>query len=276
MGAPLPTSPETARQARREYIHALVEQSWARPEATRTVARPHIVLMVAALTAAVALGSGVVAQLIHPVSLPRAAAAGPPSPRALAPFVAVAGWDCPQSGDRGFDIAGRSADWRTVAHGGWAENGCHGTFEAIPISADRSSDGTEQGAVWWFAPPAGLTRCEVAVFRPRPDHPGKRLDQPELRQRGDEHEQPGDERQHAPRHAPDRAPSARRIAHQHDGDGDKSRNRSRQPKLHVERRNDEQQHRLKDDPDKRDPRAGAERRFLGFSAAGADEPLAHH
>ena len=171
MGAPLPTSPETARQARREYIHALVEQSWARPEATRTVARPHIVLMVAALTAAVALGSGVVAQLIHPVSLPRAAAAGPPSPRALAPFVAVAGWDCPQSGDRGFDIAGRSAAWRTVAHGGWAENGCHGTFEAIPISADRSSDGTEQGAVWWFAPPAGLTRCEVAVFRPRPDHP---------------------------------------------------------------------------------------------------------
>jgi hypothetical protein len=157
------------RTIRREYRRALVEQSWARPDTPRPVARPHVILMVAVFAAAGAVAAGVVLQLIHPVGRPKPAQAVPPPPKSIAPFTAVTGWDCGAGSDRGFVVSGRTADWYTVAQGGWGADGCHGTFEAIPMTGDKAKDDQNQYAVWWFTPTAGMTRCDVEVFRPRPD-----------------------------------------------------------------------------------------------------------
>ena len=70
-----PPPAQTARFARHELIHALVEHSWARPGTLRPAAKPHIV-MVSVLTAAAAIAVGAVLQLVHPIRLP----ARPPAP----------------------------------------------------------------------------------------------------------------------------------------------------------------------------------------------------
>jgi hypothetical protein len=59
----------------------------------------------------------------------------------------------------------------TVAVGGWSEDGCHGTFVAIPMSGDKAKDDPDQFAVWWFTPTAGLTQCDVQVFHPNSGRP---------------------------------------------------------------------------------------------------------
>jgi len=156
------------RATRREFARALVEQSWARPDKPRPVARPHIVLMVAVFAAAGAVVTGVLMQLIHPISLPKITAPAPPPGASAPPYTAVTGWDCGGGADRGFDVHGRTSDWYTVARGGWAGDGCHGTFEAIPMSGDKAKDDPDQFAVWWFKPGTGLNHCAVMVFRPEP------------------------------------------------------------------------------------------------------------
>jgi hypothetical protein len=165
---PIATEP-TPRATRQEFVHAIVEQSWARPEVPRPVARPHIVLMVAVLAAAGAVATGVVVQLIHPVQRPKPAAAAPPVPRPAPAFTAVTGWDCGSGADYGFDMQGRTSDWYTVARGGWAQDGCHGTFEAIPMTGDPAKDDPNQSAVWWFTPGQATNRCAVMVYRPKPE-----------------------------------------------------------------------------------------------------------
>jgi hypothetical protein len=166
-------TPETRtssnRTIRREYRRALVEQSWARPDTPRPVARPHVILMVAVFAAAGAVATGVVLQLFHPVARPKPARVEPPPPKSMAPFTAVTGWDCAAGGDRGFDVSGRTSDWYTVTNGGWGGDGCHGTFEAIPMTGDKAKDDSNQFAVWWFTPTAGMTQCDIQVFRPHPD-----------------------------------------------------------------------------------------------------------
>ena len=163
-----PAIPGLTRAARQELIRALVEHSWARPAAPRPAARPHVILMVAVGAAAAAVAAGVVLQHIRPIRLPRAAAPAPP-PVAAAPFTAVTGWDCgPGSGDHGFDAQGRTSDWYTVASGGWAHDGCDGTFEAIPMSGSKTTYDPGQLAVWWFTPGLAMTRCTVMVYRPAP------------------------------------------------------------------------------------------------------------
>lgn len=153
---------------RQEFARALIEQSWARPHAARPVARPHIVLMVAVFTVAGAIGVGAVLQLVHPIRLP-GPVAPPPPPAPAAPFTAVSGWDCGSGGGNyGFDAQGRTRAWYTVASGGWAQDGCHGTFEAIPMTGRRATDDPNQFAVWWFTPGPAITRCTVMVFRPVP------------------------------------------------------------------------------------------------------------
>ncbi len=168
MIAPAPPS-EPTTPTRGEFVRAIVEQSWARPDAPRPTARPHIALMVAVIVCVAAVGAGVVLQLWHPVRRPQVAPPVPP-PRSVATYTAVSGWDCASGADYGLDVHGRTSDWYTVASGGWAQDGCHGTFEAIPMSGDKGKDDPNQYAVWWFTPGPPITRCSVLVFRPKPDH----------------------------------------------------------------------------------------------------------
>jgi len=159
---------EPTRPTRQEFVRALVKHSWARPGAQRPAARPHIVLMIAAFTAAGAVVAGVVLQLIHPIRVPKPPA---PPPAPGAPFTAVSGWDCNGgAADYGFDAQGRTSAWYTVPRGGWPQNGCDGTFESIPATS-KASQGQSQVATWWFAPGSAMTQCAVMVFRPAPQQP---------------------------------------------------------------------------------------------------------
>jgi hypothetical protein len=167
-------TPGPTRPVRQEFVRALAEHSWARPGAQRPKARPHIVLMVAAFAAAGAVALGVVLQLIHPIHVSRPPA---PPPAPAAPFTAVTGWDCyGGAADHGFDAQGRTGAWYTVPRGGWAQDGCDGTFEAMPMTGSKDSagniaSGQSQIATWWFTPGKAMTQCAVMVFRPVPQHP---------------------------------------------------------------------------------------------------------
>jgi hypothetical protein len=154
---------------RREFVRAFVEQSWARPGSDRPVARVHIALMVTMGMVAVALVTGVVLQMLHPIKLSPAANVVPAS--AAPHYTAVSGWDCGTGADRGFDVTGRTAAWHTVARGSWAHDGCHGTFEAIPMSGSAHDHDQNQLATWWFTPGTGMSRCDVAVYLPSVDQP---------------------------------------------------------------------------------------------------------
>jgi hypothetical protein len=167
MSAP-DTGTGLTRVQRREFVDAFVEQTWARPDADRPVARVQTVVLVATLSAVVAVAVGVVLQLIHPI---KPAAAAPRPVPTVRPYSAVSGWDCGTSADHGFDADGRTVDWVTVPRGGWSQDGCHGTFEAIPMSGDASKDDANQNVVWWFIPRAGTTRCEMMVYLPASDNP---------------------------------------------------------------------------------------------------------
>ncbi|GAA5193287.1 hypothetical protein GCM10023322_54960 [Rugosimonospora acidiphila] len=166
------TTPEEGTELtgvqRREFVGAFVDQTWARPDADRPVARVHVVLMVAVLATVVAVVVGVVQHLLNPVDPAAAAPLPVPTTR---PYTAVAGWDCGTSADHGFDPSGRTTDWYTVARGGWSQDGCHGTFEAIPFSGDPAKDNTNQYVIWWFTPSATTTRCDVSVYVPASDNP---------------------------------------------------------------------------------------------------------
>jgi len=155
-----------SRQARQEFARALAEQNWSRPAVPRPATRPHIVLMVAIAAAAGAIVAGVVLQLIHPARLPTAASR-PPAQAPGASFTAVSGWDCVGGGaGYGFVARRRTGARTTVASGGWAQNGCHGAFETIPVSGSPAAGHPRQLAEWWFSPGATMTRCAVMVFRP--------------------------------------------------------------------------------------------------------------
>ncbi len=163
-------APGPARVDRQEFIRAFAEQSWARPGTDRPVARVHVTLMVTMGALVIAVVTGALLQMVHPVKLSASAAAAPLA-SASSRYTAVTGWDCATGADRGFDITGRTPEWYTVARGGWAQDGCHGTFEAIPMSGDARKYDQGQSAVWWFTPGAGMTRCDVAVYLPNSEHP---------------------------------------------------------------------------------------------------------
>ncbi len=164
------TTTGPGRTERREAARALAEHSWAKVDTPRPMARPHLVLLAVALVAAGALGAGVVLQLVHPVPLPKPTKPAAPPAATAAPYTAVSGWDCAGASDRGFDLQGRTTAWYTVGSGGWAQDGCHGTFEAIPMSGDSTRDDTNVSAVWWFKPGTAMNRCEVQVFVPAPQN----------------------------------------------------------------------------------------------------------
>jgi hypothetical protein len=164
--APSEATTEPGQPTRQEYFQALVEQSWARPTVPRPVAKPHLVLMVAVVVTAGALGLGAVLQFIHPIPLPKPP---PPPPAPVPAFTAVSGWDCGYGGSNyGFEAQGRTSAWYTVPSGGWTQDGCHGTFESIPMTGNTNTGGPSQSAVWWFTPGSKITRCAVMVFLPAP------------------------------------------------------------------------------------------------------------
>jgi hypothetical protein len=167
MTSPAPVT-EPPRASRREAVQALVEKSYAEPDAPRPVARPHVILTVAVLAAAGALAAGVVLQLVSPVALPTPVRTAPPAPLTAAPFTAVSGWDCGISDDRGFDVQGRTSKWYTVPTGAWGRDGCHGTYETIPVSGDPAKDTPGLVLEWWFQPGPAMTRCDVSVYQPAP------------------------------------------------------------------------------------------------------------
>lgn len=153
-------------EQRKEFRRAFSEYGWARPGTERPVARPHVTLVIATVSTLVALLAGVLMQLVKPVKLPKAAT--PPPPRAAAPtWSAITGWDCGASTDRGFDADSRLATWMTVARGGWAGDGCHGDYEAIPFTNRKAARGPT--VQWWFAPGEAMRKCALSVYVPTPD-----------------------------------------------------------------------------------------------------------
>jgi hypothetical protein len=159
---------EPPGQRRWEFVRAFVENSWARPGSARPTARPHIVLLVAALSAGAALATGVILQQFRPVKPAGTAGSAPPGSGPSARYSAVAGWDCSPTGDHGFTASGRQPTWRTIGQGGWAQDGCSGAFEVIPPSDNEKACDRGPNAVWWFAPTGGMRTCTVLTYVPAP------------------------------------------------------------------------------------------------------------
>jgi hypothetical protein len=163
MSSPSTSGPD--REDRRDAVRALVEHSWVDTQTPRPVLRPHWLLLAAALAAVAAFGSGVVAQMVDPVALAKAAPPPAPTP-APATYTAVSGWDCPGTADHGFEPAGRTSAWSTIGQGGWPQNGCDGSFETMPMTGVADKDDSTQYAEWWFAPANPVTTCTVSVYEP--------------------------------------------------------------------------------------------------------------
>ena len=172
------TPPESAQRS--EFVRAFVEHGGALPEGERLVARPHTVLLLAVAAAAGALIYGIFADLIHGdssgtgLSTATAATTAPVgrvtdnvANRANGDYTAISGWDCVGTEDHGFVATGRTGDWLTVSRGGWTGDGCHGTFETMPMSGNASAEDTRQSLVWWFRPGDKMRRCRIEVYVPR-------------------------------------------------------------------------------------------------------------
>jgi hypothetical protein len=158
---------------RSEFIHAFVEHAGPGPASERLTVRLPTLITVAALAAVGALVIGVFWNLIRPASATSATpiGLGGAAPTAGAPtsYAAVAGWDCVAAGDHGFEAQGRTSAWQTVALGGWSRDGCHGTFETIPMTGNATADDPQQTAQWWFTPGSGVSHCSVGVYVPASD-----------------------------------------------------------------------------------------------------------
>ncbi|GAA0587430.1 hypothetical protein GCM10010172_85690 [Paractinoplanes ferrugineus] len=124
------------------------------------------------VTALVAVGAvvvGVFWNLVKPMSPAQKAAFKGRAPATSAPppvvgFNAVTGWDCEAGADRGFEARGRTGQWRTIGAGGWKQDGCHGTFETLPLPA--AAQPGSQTSTWSFRTGKGITSCQVGVYVP--------------------------------------------------------------------------------------------------------------
>lgn len=156
---------------RRDFVAAYARNMWLDPRSERPSVKLTTAMMLCAGSTFLALATGVVVHFLSPE--PEAAAATAPSPRATATWTRVAGWDCRASATSGFTASGRNDLWYPVAEGGWADDGCMGTFVALPIAshaAARSNDGSS-AMTWWFRPGKQFDSCELAVWEPRATRP---------------------------------------------------------------------------------------------------------
>jgi len=85
-------------------------------------------------------------------------------------YRAVGGEDCTHTTSQGYYRIGTYSDGTAGWYrrpGGWASNGCHGTFMAMPMSGNRSFDDPAAYAVWWFKTGAVHSgTCAVSVYVP--------------------------------------------------------------------------------------------------------------
>ncbi|WP_432827558.1 hypothetical protein [Dactylosporangium sp. CA-092794] len=167
MSLPLPGAappPDEEESPRRTFVRAFAGNAWRRPNPDRMHARPVSTVMMAVVACGLAMLVGVVWGVIRPAR-PTAAA---PERRSTDPatFTALAGWDCAGTDHSGFEAVGRTPQWYTVATGGWAADGCRGTFAALPMSGRAGAEDPDQYVTWWFATGATVTRCAVAVYLP--------------------------------------------------------------------------------------------------------------
>jgi hypothetical protein len=165
-----PNNAAAAAMAQRgEFIRAFVEHAGDRPASERLTVKAPTLITVTAVTAATAIVIGVFWSMIKPLPAEKKAAAKAPAATASPTdrYIAVAGWDCGTADDRGFDAQGRTSAWRTVAVGGWSQDGCHGTFETLPMT-EPGKGGIDhpQAVLWWFSPGAAA-KCQINVFVPR-------------------------------------------------------------------------------------------------------------
>lgn len=154
-------------EQRQEFLKAFREQGWARPGVERPTARTHVTLIVATVATLLALLAGVAMQLIKPVPLKEKTPVVAAKPGPVRTYAASTGWDCAVAVDHGFVVEGRQSTWATIGQGGWAQEGCHGDYQAVPFA------GTGAAKVptiqWWFRPALAMKRCQVLVFVPVPD-----------------------------------------------------------------------------------------------------------
>lgn len=143
---------------RAEFVTAFTEHAGAKPASERLKASFPMLLTTTALIAAAAIVVGIFWRLLKPPT--QTSASG-----AASRYTAVAGWDCTGTSDHGFAANGRTAQWLTVASGGWSQDGCRGTFETIPMTGNARTDDANQYAQWWFQP-HGASQCQVSVYVP--------------------------------------------------------------------------------------------------------------
>ncbi|WP_150242683.1 hypothetical protein [Nocardiopsis quinghaiensis] len=100
------------------------------------------------------------------------ATTGAPEPE---PFLAVAGPGCPDTPGSSYanaerwDSAEGTGSWATRP-GGYAQEGCDGGYEAVPVSGDPER-GNGQYASWTFSPGEAGAVCELYVHVPDDESP---------------------------------------------------------------------------------------------------------
>ncbi|GAA2680052.1 adhesin [Streptomyces lunalinharesii] len=86
---------------------------------------------------------------------------------ANASYTAWAGPGCPAPDGGGYREENRDDSnnaWYTVKQGGLTDNGCDGSFTAVPMSGDPNQDGNGR-AVWWWSV-GDAQNCDLAVYVP--------------------------------------------------------------------------------------------------------------
>ncbi|MBV2363576.1 hypothetical protein [Streptomonospora nanhaiensis] len=104
-----------------------------------------------------------------------AAAAGDrsPSPSASEPatsFTAIAGPGCPAGSAAAYGAEGAGTDGWATRSGGYADEGCDGSYDAIPVSG-TTEHGDGRFAYWTFRPGRADADCDLFVFVPDDESP---------------------------------------------------------------------------------------------------------
>jgi len=170
MSGPEVANASTALSQRNEFVRAFVEHAAEKPASERMMVRWPTLITVSAVAAVAAVVVGVFWSLIKPLK-PGEKLKGPDGSVMAKPlpkpkhWSGVAGWDCTAAADRGFEAQGRNGDWRRMNLGGWAQDGCRGTYTIAPVLTGDDAKRQAQTAVWWFGA-AGMKTCRISVYVP--------------------------------------------------------------------------------------------------------------